>query len=133
MPLIFPGSHKGPVYDHHCDGVFRGMVNTELSADLLDSAVDLAAPAGAISIHHVRTLHASRNCTANTTRPLLLYSYAAVDALPVFDSYDLDEFDSRILRGEPVREARMEALPIRLHLPQKPGTDSIYDTQAVGV
>ena len=77
----------------------------------------------------MRTLHASRNNTGSSLRPLLLFSYAAVDAFPIFERYDLDEFDSRILRGEPVREGRMEALPFRLHLPRRPGTDSIYDDQ----
>lgn len=128
---VIPGSHRGPVYDHHHHGVFAGAIAEADLAGLPDGAIDLVAPAGSISIHHVRTLHASANCSAATTRPLLLYSYAAVDALPVFDAYDLDEYDSRILRGKPVREGRMEALPIRLHLPRRPGTDSIYDDQAV--
>jgi phytanoyl-CoA hydroxylase len=128
---VIPGSHRGPVYDHHHRGVFAGAIAEADLAGLPDGAIDLVAPAGSISIHHVRTLHASGNCSAATTRPLLLFSYSAVDAFPVFDAYDLDEYDSRILRGEPVREGRMEALPIRLHLPRRPGTDSIYDDQAV--
>jgi len=128
---VIPGSHRGPVYDHHQHGIFTGAIAQEDLADLPEQAIDLIAPAGSISIHHVRTLHASANCSAATTRPLLLFSYAAVDAFPVFDAYDLDEFDTRILRGQAVRQGRMEALPIRLHLPQKAGADSIYDNQAV--
>ncbi|MXX16245.1 MAG: hypothetical protein F4Z52_03220 [Gammaproteobacteria bacterium] len=46
-------------------------------------------------------------------------------------TYDLAEFDSRILRGEPVRSGRMEAIPVRLPLPRQAGADSIYDNQAV--
>jgi len=128
---VIPGSHRGPVYDHHHQGVFAGAVRERDLAGLLDSAVDLVAPAGSMTIHHVRTLHASANCTAATTRPLLLFSYAAVDAFPVFDAYDLEEFDSRILRGQALREGRMAALPIRLPLPRRAGADSIYDNQAV--
>ncbi len=127
--MVIPGTHKGPVYDHHHDGLFAGGIEREAIADLLDQAVDLTAPAGSISLHHVRTLHASRNNNADTLRPLLLFSYAAVDAFPVFDSYDIDEFDSRILRGEPVRAGRMEALPFRIQVPRKSGTDSIFDDQ----
>ena len=128
---VIPGSHRGPVYDHHHNGLFAGAVAAADLGGLVDSAVDLMAPAGSISIHHVRTLHASGNSSGASTRPLLLYSYAAVDAFPVFESYDIDEFDARILRGAPVREGRMQALPIRLHLPRVAGADSIYDSQAV--
>ena len=127
--MVIPGSHQGPIYDHHRNGVFAGGIADEAIAPLLEQAVEVTGPAGSISIHHVRTLHASRNNQADNLRPLLLFSYAAVDAFPIFDQYDLGEFDARILRGEPVREGRMEALPFRIHLPRNPGTDSIYDDQ----
>lgn len=55
----------------------------------------------------------------------------AVDAFLIFETFDLEEFDSRILRGEPGREGRMETSPFRLHLPKNPGADSICDNQAV--
>jgi ectoine hydroxylase-related dioxygenase (phytanoyl-CoA dioxygenase family) len=127
--MVIPGSHKGPVFDHHHNGIFAGGVNTDAIGDLADKAVALTAPAGSLTIHHVRTLHASGNSSTNTLRPLLLFSYTAVDAFPIFSSYDLQEYDSRILRGAPVQEGRMAALPFRIHLPQEPGTDSIYDNQ----
>ncbi len=129
--MVLPGSHKGPVYDHHYNGVFTGGVDGSLLQDQLGNAVELVGSAGSITIHHVRMLHASRNCTTHTARPLLLFSYCAVDAFPIFDSYDLAEYDSRILRGEPVKQGRMEALPFRIHLPNKPGADSIYDNQSM--
>ena len=127
---VIPGSHHGPVYDHHHDGVFSGAIADADLAGLLDHAVDLVAPAGSITIHHVRTLHGSSNCRDPKGRPLLLFSYSAVDAFPVFDTFDLDEFNSRILRGEPVLAGRMESVPIRLPLPRSRGADSIYDNQA---
>ena len=127
--MVIPGSHKGTVFDHHHNGIFAGGVNPNTIDHLVDKAVELTAPAGSLTIHHVRTLHASRNSTGNTIRPLLLFSYAAVDAFPILQSCDLEEFDSRILRGSPVREGRMEAIPFRIQLPQKPGADSIYDNQ----
>lgn len=127
--MVIPESHRGPVYDHHRNGVFAGGVPDAALGDLPARAVELTGPAGSLTLHHVRTLHASVDCSIDTTRPLLLFSYAAVDAFPIFDSYDLDEFDARILRGEAVRAGRMEAIPFRLHLPRVPGTDSIYDDQ----
>ena len=129
--MVLPGSHKGPIYDHHNDGVFAGGVDAVELEDQLSNAVNLTGSAGSITIHHVRMLHASRNCTNHSTRPLLLFSYCAVDAFPIFERYDIAEYDSRILRGAPVKQGRMEALPFRIHVPVKPGTDSIYDNQAL--
>lgn len=126
---VIPGSHKGPIYDHHRNGLFVGGVPDEALGDMPERAVELDGPAGSLTLHHVRMLHGSGNSRIDTTRPLLLFSYAAVDAFPVFDRYDLDEYDSRILRGTPVREGRMEAIPFRLHLPRIQVSDSIYDDQ----
>ena len=127
--MVIPKSHKGPVFDHHHNGIFAGGINPETMGHLTDQAVELTTQAGSMTVHNVRTLHASRNCTGNTIRPLLLFSYAAVDAFPIFESYELEEFNSRILRGSPVRGSRMGEKPFRIHLPKKPGTDSIFDNQ----
>jgi len=128
--MVVPGSHKGPVYDHHLDGWFAGGISDETATEFTGEAVNLTGKAGSITLHHVRTLHASANNLSDRERPLLLFGYAAVDAFPVFDRYDLEEFNSRILRGEPVVEGRMEPAPVRLPWPRKPGADSIYDNQA---
>ncbi|MCJ8310791.1 MAG: phytanoyl-CoA dioxygenase family protein [Rhizobiaceae bacterium] len=128
--MVIPGSHKGPVYDHHLDGVFAGGIQQDRLSNLVDQAVGLTAPAGSISIHHVRTLHASSDNRSTRERPLLLYSYSAVDAFPVFHEDALDEYDSRILRGKPTRAPRCEAVPMRLPLPRREGADSIFDNQS---
>ena len=48
--MVFPGSHKGPVYDHHANGVFAGgFVPSDVGLDMKD-AVELTGPAGSISI-----------------------------------------------------------------------------------
>ena len=127
--LVIPGSHKGDVYDHHLDGMFVGGIKPDLIPDT-DKAVALTAPAGSITIHHVRTLHASSENRSDRDRPLLLYSYSAIDAFPVAERVDIAEYDSRIVRGAPVIEARQEAVPIRIPYPRNEKDDSIFDNQA---
>jgi len=58
--LCVPGSHKGPVDDHHHNGFFVGAVDPSNSHYNLDLAEPIIAKAGSISIHHVRCLHGSR-------------------------------------------------------------------------
>ena len=128
--MVIPGSHKGPLHDHHWGGVFTGAITENALGADLDRAVALTARAGSISIHHVRTLHASGENRSASTRPLLLFSYAAVDAFPIFAAPDLAEFDGRILRGEPRLTARVADVPVRLPLPKAAGADSIFDHQA---
>ena len=48
--MVFPGSHKGPVYDHHVDGVFAGAMLPEANGLDMGDAVKLMGPAGSISI-----------------------------------------------------------------------------------
>ncbi len=127
--LVIPGTHKGPVYDHHHDGVFVGALDpTDLGA-LHGQAVALTGKAGSCSFHHVRTVHGSSENRSATPRPLLLFSYAAVDAWPLVDRFELEEFDNRILRGRPTLAPRQEALPVRISLPRVEGAGSIFDDQ----
>ncbi len=129
--MVIPGSHRGPILDHHQDGFFVGAVDYGEIAELLPKAVALTGPAGSITIHHVRTLHGSLDGgRSGSTRPLLLSVYAAVDAFPVFARPDLADFDARILRGRPTREARQTAVPVRIAEPRAPRAGSIFDTQA---
>ena len=127
--MVLPGSHRGPIYDHHHDGVFVGAMDP--NRDRLDAsdAVDLTGKAGDITVHHVRTLHGSRENLSDSDRPLLVISYAAVDAWPVGQSVDLAEFDDRILRGSPTVSARQLTLPVRMPYPKIASSDSIFDDQ----
>ena len=125
---VIPGSHIGKVYNHHQEGKFLGAIIDDEFAP--NGAQSLQIKAGGITIHHVCTLHASLPNRSDKPRRLLLLGYAAVDAWPVMglEVRDWEEFNGKILRGEPTNEARMENLHVRLPLPKVEG-GSIYEQQ----
>ena len=132
-PMIFPGSHRGKTYDHHCDGVFVGAV--DLAANGLDTkdAIQLTGPAGSVSIHHGRALHGSALNMSDRDRRILFYEMIAADAFPVMGSMTgfatLDEYDDRMLCGDPTIEPRLSDWPVRIPLPQPSDRGSIYEIQ----
>lgn len=125
--LVIPGSHKGPLYSHHEDGVFVGAVTEDVPG--ADNAVPIELKAGGISIHHVRTLHASAANVSDRPRRLLLFQMAAIDAFPIMGIKDWDSFNANILRGEPTQEVRVGEAPVRIPLPPPSRTGSIYEVQ----
>jgi phytanoyl-CoA hydroxylase len=127
--LVLPGTHRGPVYDHHVDGCFSGAMDpTSIDLDF-SKAVALTAPAGSMSFHHVRLVHGSAQNTSEQPRQLLLYEYAAADAWPLMGIKKLEEFDARLLSGAPTITPRLADVPVRMPLPPAPHQGSIYENQ----
>jgi phytanoyl-CoA hydroxylase len=129
--LVLPGSHRGPVLDHWRDGRFAGAVGGA-SFDAA-RAVPLELRRGGISVHHVRTLHASAPNRSGSDRRLLLYSYAAADAWPLAGPGDRATFDAKVLRGSAAVAPRLERVPVAPWPPweeEELGADtSIFDFQ----
>jgi len=98
--------------------------------DEIECAVPCMGKAGSMSFHHVRALHGSAMNTSDRPRNLLLYEVAASDAWPLMGVKDFDEFNSRLLSGEPVIAPRMTNVPVRLPLPPAKRQGSIYETQS---
>ena len=126
--LVVPGSHRGPLYDHHQDGWFVGAI-TGAEVDSAQVA-QLEVPAGGISLHHVRTVHGSVPNRSPRPRRLLLLELCAVDAWPLLDMPGLEAFDARILRGSATVTPRLEAAPVRIPLPAHERRGSIYEVQS---
>jgi phytanoyl-CoA hydroxylase len=125
--LMVPGSHKGPVFDHHTDGYFAGAMDPgEID---LSHAVPCVGRAGSVSFHHVRTIHGSAENVSDKPRTLLLYEYAAADAWPLMGVKDIADFDARLVSGSPTYVPRLRDVPARLPLPPSPKQGSIYETQ----
>ena len=130
---VFPGSHKGPVYDHHVDGVFAGAVLPEELGLNMKDAVPLMGPAGSISIHHGRILHGSALNRSDRERRILFYEMMAADAFPVMGSMTkwdgIEDYNARMLCGQPTLEPRLKDIPIRIPQPQPDVPISIYEIQ----
>ena len=131
--MVYPGSHKGPVYDHHVDGVFAGaFIPQEVGLNPKD-AVELTGPAGSISIHHGRIVHGSALNTSDRSRRILFYEMMAADAFPVMGAMtsfgSLEEYNARMLCGSPTIAPRLSDVPVRIPLPQPESKGSIYEIQ----
>jgi ectoine hydroxylase-related dioxygenase (phytanoyl-CoA dioxygenase family) len=127
--LVVPGSHKGPMVDHHQNGIFVGAVTDPSFAP--DNVVPIQLKAGGISIHHARLLHASAPNTSQYPRRFLLYQYCAVDAWPLLGVSNWDAFNACILRGSPTYQPCLTSIPVRIPLPSGPRSGSIYEIQTM--
>jgi phytanoyl-CoA hydroxylase len=129
--LVMPGTHRGPVLDHHQDGVFVGAIDPPSLGIDVSTAVPVEMPAGSIEIHHVRMLHGSAPNRSPNPRRLLLFDMAAADAFPFAVSIgDWDAYNEGVVRGSPTLTPRItEQPPTRLPFPtRKSGT--IFEVQA---
>lgn len=130
--MMLPGTHLGRIHDHHANGQFVGAIRP---GDLdTDDAVPVIAPAGSISLHHVRLIHGSNINRSGQDRRLLLYEITAADAFPIMGSLSrlpsIEEYDGRLLCGEPTLEPRIKPVPVRIPLPAPENFGSIYELQS---
>lgn len=129
--LVMPGTHRGPVLDHHQDGVFIGAVDVRALGIPVEEATAVEMPAGSIEIHHVRMLHGSAPNRSPNQRRLLLFDMAAADAFPfATDIGDWDTYNAGIVRGRPTLVPRIaEQPPVRLPFPTR-RSGTIFEVQA---
>ena len=131
--MVFPGTHKMGVFNHHNDGVFAGAMDIEACGLDMKDAVPLTGPAGSISIHHARIVHGSALNNSTKDRRIIFYEIMASDAFPVVGGrgvWDgIEEFDNRLLCGKSTLEPRVVPCPIRIAFPDPPQQGSIYEVQ----
>ena len=131
--MIFPGSHKHPINDHHVDGVFAGAMDLEACGYDMKDAVELTGPAGSISIHHGRIVHGSALNVSDRDRRLLFYEMMAADAFPIMGSMTkwngIEDYNTRLLCGDPVLEPRVQSLGARIPAPLPTEEFTIYEVQ----
>jgi phytanoyl-CoA hydroxylase len=76
--MVVPGSHQGPIWDHHGpDGRFCGAIDPTRCEAEFSRAAPCLGKAGSITVHHVRAMHGSatnfsgkeRRCCCSSTVP----------------------------------------------------------------
>jgi ectoine hydroxylase-related dioxygenase (phytanoyl-CoA dioxygenase family) len=128
--LIVPGSHRGPVFDHHADGVFCGAMDPTRGECDFAGAIPLTGKAGSITVHHVRAVHGSAPNTSDRDRRLLLFQFRAADAWPLLGfPGGIEAFDALMVAGRPTLQPRLSPVPVRLPLPPATKQGSIYENQ----
>jgi ectoine hydroxylase-related dioxygenase (phytanoyl-CoA dioxygenase family) len=129
--MVIPGSHLGPVYDHHGpDGRFCGAFDPDACGLDLSPAMPCLGKAGSITVHHVRAVHGSATNFSGHERRFLLFQYRAADAWPLLGfAGGIEKFDELLLAGEPTLTPRLAPVPVRLPLPPAEHQGSIYENQ----
>ncbi len=128
--LVIPGSHTGPIYNHHAKGHFVGGIDPVDSGIDFSKSVMCLGKAGSITVHHVRLLHGSSANTSGSPRRFLLHQYRAADAWPlIHPPTSWDQWTSQLVAGEDTLEPRMTAVPVRIPYPAAPMQGSIYENQ----
>lgn len=127
--LVVPGSHLGPIHDHHADGRFCGAMDASSCGVDFSAAVPLTGRAGTVTIHHARLIHGSAANRSDRARRLLLHQYCAADAWPLLGTADFAAWQDKLITGENSVVPRVEPVPVRLPLPPAVHQGSIYENQ----
>lgn len=127
--MIIPGSHRGPTYDHHAEGVFCGAMDPTNHDVDYSKAIPLLGKAGSITVHHVRAVHGSAPNVSDKDRRLLLFQFRTADAWPILGfAGGIEKFNGLMVAGQ-TREPRLAPAPIRLPLPPAVKQGSLYENQ----
>jgi ectoine hydroxylase-related dioxygenase (phytanoyl-CoA dioxygenase family) len=127
--MIIPGSHKGPIFDHHAGGVFCGAMDPANRDVDYTKAIALTGNAGSITVHHVRAVHGSAPNVSHSDRRLLLFQFRAADAWPILGfPGGIEAFDALMVAGQP-QQPRLAPAPVRLPLPPAALQGSLYENQ----
>lgn len=130
--LMLPGSHDGPLYDQYdAHGNWTGCLSAADTATLDTSNVaELLGPAGSITVHNCRTVHASRPSKRAGGRPLLLHAYASGDAFAYTPHPDPSIHAYEVVRGQRARWARHDPRPCLIPPDWSGGYTSIFAAQS---
>jgi ectoine hydroxylase-related dioxygenase (phytanoyl-CoA dioxygenase family) len=129
---VLPRSHElEPMlsqFDHQ--DRWTGCLRDEDVAKLdLSKAVYLTGPAGSLTLHNCRTLHASPKNLSDTGRPLLLFTLTSADAFPYTVNPIKPKHDQTIIRGQRAAWAHHDPRPCLIPPDWSGGYTSIFSLQ----
>lgn len=129
--MVMPKSHNGELYNqYNAKDEWIGCLNAADEAKLDQSkAVSLEGPAGSLTIHNCRMLHASKPNRSNLGRPLLLNVYSSADALPYTHNPLQSKYMECIVRGQRARWAHHDPRPCLMPPDWSGGYTSIFALQ----
>jgi len=130
--MVLPRSHElEPMlsqFDHQ--GRWTGCLREEDVAKLdVARAATLTGPAGSLTIHNCRTLHASPRNLSDTGRPLLLFTLTSADAFPYTVNPIKPKHDQTMIRGKRAAWAHHDPRPCLIPPDWSGGYTSIFSLQ----
>lgn len=130
--MVMPGSHNQELYDlYNSEDNWVGHVNQRVNATLDNTkAVELPGPAGSLTIHNCRMLHASKKNFSDNGRPLLLNAYSSADAMPYTPVPTPSKYYQEIIRGQAARWAHHDPRPCEIPPDWSAGYTSIFNLQS---
>jgi ectoine hydroxylase-related dioxygenase (phytanoyl-CoA dioxygenase family) len=130
--MVLPRSHELEPMLSQFDqqGRWTGCLRDEDVAKLdLSKAATLTGPAGSLTIHNCRTLHASPKNLSDTGRPLLLFTLTSADAFPYTVNPIKPKHDQTIIRGTRAAWAHHDPRPCLIPPDWSGGYTSIFSLQ----
>lgn len=117
---VAPGTHRGPIHDHHRDGRFTGKITEPGFRP--ENSVALEMKPGAVAVRHIRLVRTAGANHSTLPRRMLVYHYGAGDAWPLMGGAgQWEAYVAGFLRGGPTNRPRLEAIPVRLPVTSSTG------------
>ena len=122
-----PGSHRGPMHTLFEGDAFTGTMTPATVADMRARQVPITGKAGSVCLMHTKLAHGSEAHRSNRHRQLYICVYTAADAFPLWKNPMPNRNEGSIVRGKPVRHARLQAGIVEL--PDQPKSASFFTVQ----